>query len=213
MAWACSSQERECILYSLFTMYLQSAQLNLQLLIPAREAVLREARNWLLKFNLESFPELVTIVSGQRNTAFRMVLGCWDMAVSLVTTGAIEADAFRAAHGEIFAAFSKIQPYLASCALSLQSRTRKPCYHGARSGPCRRQSSGVGKGTFCQLIRRQRSARESRMDASFAGSVTTARNAAWYSSRRTGGDLSNQFLYDARPSGFPRGPRDSNGRR
>ena len=42
-----------------------------------------------------------------------MVLGYWDMAASLVTTGAIDADAFRAAHGEIFATFSKIYLYLA----------------------------------------------------------------------------------------------------
>jgi hypothetical protein len=42
-----------------------------------------------------------------------MVLGYWDMAASLVTTGAIDGDAFRAAHGEIFATFAKIQPYLA----------------------------------------------------------------------------------------------------
>jgi hypothetical protein len=42
-----------------------------------------------------------------------MVLGYWDMAASLVTTGAIDPEAFRAAHGEIFATFSKIQPFLA----------------------------------------------------------------------------------------------------
>ncbi len=41
-----------------------------------------------------------------------MVVGYWDMAASLVTTGAIDGDAFRAAHGEIFATFSKIQPFL-----------------------------------------------------------------------------------------------------
>ena len=41
-----------------------------------------------------------------------MVVGYWDMAASLVTTGAIDAEAFRAAHGEIFATFSKIQPLL-----------------------------------------------------------------------------------------------------
>ena len=35
------------------------------------------------------------------------------MAASLVTTGAVDADAFRAAHGEIFATFGKIQPFLA----------------------------------------------------------------------------------------------------
>ncbi|MBZ5633302.1 MAG: hypothetical protein LAO55_09245 [Acidobacteriia bacterium] len=91
----------------------ESAQLNLQLFDLRREAVLREARNWfLLEFNPETFAELVAIVSGPRNSAFRMVVGYWDMAASLVTTGAIDADAFRAAHGEIFATFSKIHPFL-----------------------------------------------------------------------------------------------------
>jgi len=92
----------------------ESAQLNLRLFELRREAALREARAWfLLEFNPESFAELVTIASGQRNATFRMVLGYWDMAASLVTTGAIDADAFRAAHGEIFATFSKIQPHVA----------------------------------------------------------------------------------------------------
>lgn len=92
----------------------ESARLNLQLFDLRRESVLREARAWFLaEFNPESFVELVAAVSGARNAAVRMVLGYWDMAASLVTTGAIDADAFRAAHGEIFATFSKIQPYLA----------------------------------------------------------------------------------------------------
>jgi hypothetical protein len=92
----------------------ESAQLNLQLFDLRREPVLREARDWFLReFNPESFTELVTIVSGERNGAFRMVVGYWDMAASLVTTGAVDADAFMAAHGEIFATFSKIHPYLA----------------------------------------------------------------------------------------------------
>jgi hypothetical protein len=42
-----------------------------------------------------------------------MVLSYWNMATSLVTAGAIDADAFRAAHDEIFATFSKIYLYLA----------------------------------------------------------------------------------------------------
>jgi hypothetical protein len=49
---------------------------------------------------------------GERNAAFRMVLGYWDMAASFVTTGAIDPEAFLAAHSEIFATFSKIQPFL-----------------------------------------------------------------------------------------------------
>ena len=92
----------------------ESASLNLQLFDLRREPVLREARDWFLRdFNPETFAELVMIVRGERNPAFRMVLGYWDMAASLVTTGAIDGDAFRAAHSEIFATFSKIQPFLA----------------------------------------------------------------------------------------------------
>jgi hypothetical protein len=83
----------------------ESAQLNLQLFDLRREPVLREARSWfLIEFNPESFADLVSAVSGERNASFRMVLGYWDMAASIVTTGAIDGDAFRAAHGEIFAA-------------------------------------------------------------------------------------------------------------
>ena len=106
----------------------ESAQLNLHLFDLRREAVLREARAWFLaEFNPESFAEFMAIVSGEHNAAFRMVLGYWDMAASLVTTGAIDGDAFRAAHGEIFAAFSKIQPFLAE----LRSAAGEPdiCKH------------------------------------------------------------------------------------
>ena len=93
----------------------ESAQLNLQLFDLRREPVLREARAWFVSdFNPESFADLVAMASSsEHNAAFRMVLGYWDLAASLVTTGAIDGDAFRAANGEIFAAFSKIQPYLA----------------------------------------------------------------------------------------------------
>ena len=92
----------------------ESALLKLKLFELRREPVLREAREWFLReFNPESFAELVTIVWGPRNSSFRMVLGYWDMAASLATSGAIDGDAFRAAHGEIFGAFSKIQPFLA----------------------------------------------------------------------------------------------------
>jgi hypothetical protein len=92
----------------------ESAQLNLQLFELRREPVLREARRWfVLEFHPETFAEFAATVRGEKNAQFRMVIGYWDMAASLVTTGAIAGDAFRAAHGEIFAAFSKIHPFLA----------------------------------------------------------------------------------------------------
>jgi hypothetical protein len=106
----------------------ESALLNLQLFDLRREPVLREARNWFLtEFNPESFTEFVELVRGDRNASFRMVIGYWEMAASLVTTGAIDGDAFRAAHGEIFATFSKVQPFLAE----LRSATQEPdiCKH------------------------------------------------------------------------------------
>ena len=91
----------------------ESGLLNLQLYDLRREPVLREARAWFLRdFNPKSLAELAETVNGERNASFRMVLGYWDMAAALVTFGAIDAEAFRAAHGEIFATFSKIQPFL-----------------------------------------------------------------------------------------------------
>lgn len=91
----------------------ESATLNLQLFDLRREAVLREARSWfLLEFNPESFADLMDALGSQRNASFRMVLGYWDMAASMVSSGAIDGDAFRAAHGEIFGTFSKIYPFL-----------------------------------------------------------------------------------------------------
>jgi hypothetical protein len=106
----------------------ESAQLNLQLFDLRREPVLREARSWfVIEFNPECFADFVSAVSGERNASFRMVLGYWDMAASMVTMGAIDGDAFRAAHGEIFATFSKILPFLAE----LRSASGEPefCKH------------------------------------------------------------------------------------
>jgi hypothetical protein len=106
----------------------ESAQLNLQLFDLRREPVLREARAWFLgDFNPETMADLALAVSGERNASFRMVLGYWDMAASLVTTGAIDADAFRWAHGEIFATFSKIEPFLHE--LRHASREMEFCKH------------------------------------------------------------------------------------
>jgi hypothetical protein len=75
----------------------ESATLNLQLFDLRREPVLRDARAWFLNdFNPESVAELASIAGGPRNATFRMVLGYWDMAASLVTDVAIDGEAFRA---------------------------------------------------------------------------------------------------------------------
>jgi hypothetical protein len=53
-----------------------------------------------------------------------MVLGYWDRAASLVTSGAIDGDAFRAAHGEMFGTFAKIEPFLAE----MRARFGEPAF-------------------------------------------------------------------------------------
>jgi hypothetical protein len=91
----------------------ESAQLNLRLFELRRDPVLREARAWFLwEFNPETLADLTAMLAGERNASFRMVVGYWDMAASMVTSGAIDADSFRAAHTEIVGTFSKIQPLL-----------------------------------------------------------------------------------------------------
>jgi hypothetical protein len=92
----------------------ENATLNLKLFELRREPVLREARSWFLReFNPETFAEAVAMVSGERNDSFRMVISYWEMAASLVTSGAIDAAAFLAANNEIFLTFAKLQPFLA----------------------------------------------------------------------------------------------------
>jgi len=91
----------------------ESAQLNLQLFDLRREPVLREARAWFLwDFNPETMADVRAAVTGERNASFRMVMGYWDMAASLVTSGAIDADSFLAAHNEIIGTFSKMYPFV-----------------------------------------------------------------------------------------------------
>lgn len=91
----------------------ESAQLNLKLFELRQDPLLREARAWFfVEFNPESFSELAAIASGERNAWFRMVLGYWDMAASLVTSGAIDGDSFRTAHSEVFVTFAKVSPYI-----------------------------------------------------------------------------------------------------
>jgi hypothetical protein len=106
----------------------ESAQLNLKLFELRRDPLLREARGWFQRdFNPESFGELAAIVGGEKNTWFRMVLGYWDMAASLVTSGAIDGDAFRAAHSEVFVTFSKVSPYIDE--LRLKTAEPRFCKH------------------------------------------------------------------------------------
>ena len=92
----------------------ESAQLILKLFELRRDPLLREARTWFLRqFHPDSIADVRTVLAGPDSGKYRMVLGYWDMAASLVSHGAIDREMFLDANGEIFAAFAKIEPLLA----------------------------------------------------------------------------------------------------
>lgn len=102
----------------------ESARLNLQLFDLRREPLLREARAWYLaEFRPTTFDEAIAIIRGPRNAWFRMVLGYWDMAASLVASDAVDAASFLAAHGEIIGTYALIEPFLAQIREATGNRT------------------------------------------------------------------------------------------
>src|SRR5256885_14317397 len=79
----------------------ESANLILKLFELRRESVMRQARAWFSgDFNPTTTEEFLAFVSGPNNAWFRMVVGYWDMAASLVQFKAIDQDMFNATRSE-----------------------------------------------------------------------------------------------------------------
>ena len=88
----------------------ESAQLILKLFELRREPTLREARQWWLReFHPDSVDDVKKVLASDRNPHYRMVVGYWDMACSLVTHGAIDRQMFLDANGEVLGTYSKIE--------------------------------------------------------------------------------------------------------
>ena len=91
----------------------ESADLILKLYEMRREAVMREARNWMIGFFPESAQDVIqAMINPQTSAYYRMVTTYWDMAASFVINGAIEEKMFSDAAGEHIIIFSKIEPFL-----------------------------------------------------------------------------------------------------
>lgn len=91
----------------------ESAQLLIKLYELRRDAKMRTARDWFIRyFNPESPDDIVAVIRGDESWKYRMVVGFWDMACSLVAHHAIDETMFRDANPEIVPTFSKIQPHL-----------------------------------------------------------------------------------------------------
>jgi hypothetical protein len=91
----------------------ESADLILKLYDLRREKTMRKARTWMVGFNPESAQDVVNVLHGENGAYFRQVISYWDMAASLVLSGAIDEQMFDDANGEHVFHFAKIEPFLA----------------------------------------------------------------------------------------------------
>jgi len=90
----------------------EDADLILKLYDLRREAVMREARNWLFTFNPTSIQDVMETMVGEHSGHLRMVMSYWDMACALVNTGAIDEELFNQVNGEHVFVYMKIEPVL-----------------------------------------------------------------------------------------------------
>ncbi len=94
----------------------QDAELILRLYDLRREAVLREARDWIAqKFNPQTLQEFKDLCppGTDNNRFFRMVTTYWEMACSFVAHGAVDQDLFLDNCGEAFLVWRKVSPWIA----------------------------------------------------------------------------------------------------
>jgi hypothetical protein len=90
----------------------EEADLILKLYDLRREAVMREARNWLFTFNPTSIQDVMETMVGEHSGHLRMVISYWDMACALVNSGAIDEELFNQTNGEHIFVYMKIEPVL-----------------------------------------------------------------------------------------------------
>jgi hypothetical protein len=87
----------------------QDADLILKLYDLRREAVMREARNWIFTFNPTSVQDIIEVMLGEHSGHYRMVISYWEMAAAMVNNGAIDEKLFHETNGEHLFVYSKIE--------------------------------------------------------------------------------------------------------
>lgn len=90
----------------------EDADLILKLYDLRREAVMRDARNWLFTFNPTSIQDVMETMVGEHSGHLRMVISYWDMACAMVTNGAIDEELFNQTNGEHIFVYMKMQPVI-----------------------------------------------------------------------------------------------------
>jgi 5'-deoxynucleotidase YfbR-like HD superfamily hydrolase len=103
----------------------QDAELILKLYDLRREAVMREARNFVASFTPSSFDELWAVMSDfstKENAYLRQVYTYWEMVAALVAHGTINAALADDTLGEMFFVYAKIQPFVKD----VREKTKSP---------------------------------------------------------------------------------------
>jgi len=90
----------------------EDADLILKLYDLRREAVMREARNWMFTFNPTSIQDVMQTMVGEHSGHLRMVISYWDMACAMVTSGAIDEELFNQTNGEHIFVYMKMEPVI-----------------------------------------------------------------------------------------------------
>jgi hypothetical protein len=88
------------------------AELILKLYDLRREAVMREARNWMFTFNPTGIQDVFDALLGEHSGHYRMVISYWDMAAAMVNNGAIDETLFNETNGEHIFVYAKIEPVI-----------------------------------------------------------------------------------------------------
>ena len=93
----------------------EDAKLVLKLYDLRREAVMRQARDFVAQFNPASSSELMAVAGAfgtKENAYLRQVLSYWEMVASLVVHGTLNAALAEDTLGEMYFVYSKVQPFV-----------------------------------------------------------------------------------------------------
>ncbi len=91
------------------------AELVLKLYDLRREAVMRQARDFVANFNPSSFQELMAVVGAfgsKENAYLRQVFTYWETVASLIVHGTLNPELAEDTLGEMYFVYAKIQPFL-----------------------------------------------------------------------------------------------------
>jgi len=114
------------------------AEIVLRLFELRREAVMREARNWIAGFMPASAADVVKVAESwgtKENAYFRQVISFWEMAASLLNHGAVHAGLFWDWSGEMLFVYAKFAGFLPELREKISPEFLGKCEQAIQSSP------------------------------------------------------------------------------